>query len=72
MASASGLMGDLTMANRQVGNHVRRIGEALKGMARGRRVRQADAAWELREEEVSYNAHFGGENTVRPHACYLP
>jgi putative transposase len=43
---------------------VQRIGQALGGMARGRSIHKAVASWELREEEATYNAHFGGENTV--------
>jgi len=43
---------------------VRRIVQALGGMARWHSIRKADAGMELRESEASYNANFGGQNTV--------
>lgn len=42
---------------------VRRIGQALGGMARGRTIRKVDAGWQLREAEASYNALFGSQNS---------
>jgi putative transposase len=43
---------------------VRRIGQALGGMARGRRIRKTDDRWELRETEAPYKALFGSQNAV--------
>jgi putative transposase len=44
---------------------VRRIRQALGGMARGRSVQKAEAGWELREADAIYSANFEADNAVR-------
>jgi putative transposase len=45
-------------------NFVASIDQALKGKARGRKIRKTVDDWELREGEMPYNANLGGENGV--------
>ena len=40
------------------------IEQALKGKARGRKMRKTMDGWELREVEMLYKADFGGQNGV--------
>jgi len=51
---------------------VTRIGQALKGMARGRKICKTIDGWELREAEVPYNARFDGQNgLIEPKNLYF-
>ena len=45
-------------------DYIARVGEALGGIARGRKIRRVAEGWELREAQTPYDVDFGGQKGV--------